>query len=170
MRFQNAITLARNNIFSFRKELLIAGILLYQKQTKKKWKSTSDPPASLNQERSPIILSKSSNMKNAMLYTATQTQTRKYIHQLFTKILQYYLYSILSNIIRMLPRPINVWSKIRRTMQRKAINNMVEENPRSTKRLNENKIPIFVPSTFLDYLKFLKTELFARSWTTPWEF
>ena len=33
-RFQNAIILARNNIFSFRKTLLVAAILFYNKQTK----------------------------------------------------------------------------------------------------------------------------------------
>ena len=32
LRFQNAITLARNKSFPFRKKILVAAILLYQKQ------------------------------------------------------------------------------------------------------------------------------------------
>ena len=43
--FQNSITLARNNIFPYRKKFLVAAILLYKKQHKK-WKSTSERPPS----------------------------------------------------------------------------------------------------------------------------
>ena len=46
-RFENSITLARNNIFSFRKKFLVAGIPLYQKQPKSE-NRTRTPPAPLS--------------------------------------------------------------------------------------------------------------------------
>ena len=47
-RFENAITLARNNIFSIRKNFLIAGMLLYQKQSKIENRPRTPLPGPLN--------------------------------------------------------------------------------------------------------------------------